>query len=155
VGSALMPETVRALVGILGNRFKPQTVRAAPPLLFDFEPWRHVTIPESRYAPEFVSRLERLGERVRTIPNAEVQNTRGSVVLGAVDTNSTHWLGFETSHVLGFAFGEPPVDDGKRREVAIDLTVCDGLVGHYQLRPGFVITITREVIACSRKRQDS
>lgn len=144
VGSALMPETVRVLMGILGNRLEPQTVRAAPPLLFDFEPWHHLAIPEGRYAPEFVSRLERLGERVRTMPNAEVQNTRGSVVLGAVDANSTHWLGFETSHVLGFAFGEPPVDDGKRSEVAIDPAVCDGLIGLYQLRPGFVIKITRE-----------
>ena len=144
VGSALMPETVRVLVGILGNRLEPQTVRAAPPLLFDFEPWNRLAIPEGMYAPEFVSRLERLGERVRTVPNAEVQNTRGSVVLGAVDANSTHWLGFETSHVLGFAFGEPPVDDGPRHEVAIDLAVCDGLVGHYRLWPGFVVTITRE-----------
>jgi gamma-glutamyltranspeptidase/glutathione hydrolase len=144
VGSALMPETVRILVGILGNRLEPQTIRAAPPLLFDFEPWNRFAIPEGMYAPEFVSRLERLGERVRTIPSADVQNTRGSVVLGAVDANSGHWLGFETSHVLGFAFGEPPVDDGPRREVTIDPAVCDGLVGHYRLWPGFVVTITRE-----------
>jgi ATP-dependent Clp protease adapter protein ClpS len=95
VGSALMPETVRILFGILGNRL-------------------------------------------------DVQNMRGSVVLGAVDPNSGHWLGFETSQVLGVAFGEPPVDDGKRREVAIDPAVCDGLVGHYRLGPGFVVTITRE-----------
>lgn len=144
VGSALMPETVRILVGILGNCLEPQTIRAAPPLLFDFAPWNRSAIPEGMYAPEFVSRPERLGERVRTVPNAEVQNTRGSVVLGAVDPNSGRWLGFETSQVLGFAFGEPPVDDGKRREVAIDPAVCDGLVGHYRLWPGFVVTITRE-----------
>jgi len=144
VGRALMPETVRVLVGILGNRLEPQTVRAAPPLLFDFEPWNHLAIPEGMYAPEFVSRLEHLGERVRTIPNADVQNTRGSIVLGAVDANSSRWFGFETSHLLGFAFGEPPVDDRPRHEVTIDPAVCDGLVGHYRLWPGFVVTITRE-----------
>jgi ATP-dependent Clp protease adaptor protein ClpS len=144
VGRALMPETVRVLLGILGNRLEPQTVRAAPPLLFDFEPGKRLAIPEGMYAPEFVSRLERLGERVRTIPNAEVQNTRGSVVLGAVDANSSHWLGFETSYVLGFVFGEPPVDDGPQREVTINPAVCDGLVGHYRLWPGFVVTIMRE-----------
>jgi gamma-glutamyltranspeptidase / glutathione hydrolase len=144
VGNHLIPETVRILVGILGNRLEPQTVRAAPPLLLDFEPWNGLAIPEGRYAPEFVNRLERLGESVCTIPSADVQNMRGSVVLGAVDPNSGHWLGFETSQVLGFAFGEPPVDDGKRREVAIDPAVCDGLVGHYRLWPGFVVTITRE-----------
>jgi gamma-glutamyltranspeptidase/glutathione hydrolase len=144
VGSALIAETVRILLGILGNRLEPQTIRAAPPLLFDFAGWNRFAIPEGKYAPEFVSRLERLGERVRTVPNAEVQSTRGSVVLGAVDANSSQWLGFETSNVLGFAFGEPPVDDAPVREVTIDPTVCDGLVGHYRLRPGYVVTITRE-----------
>jgi gamma-glutamyltranspeptidase/glutathione hydrolase len=144
VGSALVAETVRILLGILGNGLEPQAIRAAPPLLFDFARWNRFAIPEGKYAPEFVSRLERLGERVRTVPDAEVQNTRGSVVLGAVDANSSQWLGFETSQVLGFAFGEPPVDDGPLREVAIDPAVWDGLVGHYRLWPGFVVTITRE-----------
>lgn len=143
VGSALIPETVRILVGILGNRLEPQAIRAAPPLLFDFAPWNRFAIPEGMYAPEFVSRLERLGEKARTVPNTEVQNTRGSVVLGAVDPNSGHWVGFETDRVLGFAFGEPPVD-GLPREVTIDPTACDGLVGHYRLWPGFVVTIVRE-----------
>ena len=97
VGSALIAETVRILLGILGNRLEPQTIRAAPPLLFDFARWNRFAIPEGKYAPEIRARLERLGARVRTVPDAEVQNTRGSVVLGAVDANSRQWLGFETA----------------------------------------------------------
>ena len=38
IGSSLTAETVRLLVGILGNRIDAATVMAAPPLLYNYEP---------------------------------------------------------------------------------------------------------------------
>jgi len=140
IGSALMPETVRTLLGVLGNKLAPQIVQAAPPLLYGIG--NGYVIPDGAYEPEFVSRVEGLGEKVSKISVAQMQ--RGWVVLGARDSNNGHWHGCETKHVFGFARGEPPIDEGPGLQVTVDPAQFDGLAGHYKSGPRSVLTIARE-----------
>lgn len=102
VGSSLTAETVRLLVGILGNRLDAATVMAAPPLLYNYES-PVPSIPEGAYDADFLRNLEAAGVTVRQVSRAQVMGLKGTVVIGAIEPNGGQRRSVETHGVSGFA----------------------------------------------------
>jgi gamma-glutamyltranspeptidase / glutathione hydrolase len=111
VGCSGVAETVRMLLGIIGNRLEPQSVRVAPPLLFDWGEFSSDApsgrtdrlIPDGMYAPEFLRRVEQACGRLRRIPYGQTEGIRGTVVLSAIDPKTEIRRAFETRDVFGIA----------------------------------------------------
>jgi gamma-glutamyltranspeptidase/glutathione hydrolase len=105
IGSSLTAETVRLLVGILGNRIDAATVMAAPPLLYNYEPSSQGVefVPEGAYDPEFLKNLATAGVTVRQKTPAQVNTVKGTVVVGLLDLESGTRRSVETPRVVDFA----------------------------------------------------
>lgn len=111
VGSSLIPETVRLIVGTLANHLDPLTAMAAPPLLLNMEPpkagetffTRPEIIPQGAYEPEFIERLKQSGMDVEQKSQTEVYGIKGTAVLGTFDTHSHVLRSIESPNVFGFA----------------------------------------------------
>ena len=105
IGSSLTAETVRLLVGILGNRIDAATVMAAPPLLYNYEPSSQGVefVPEGAYDPEFLKNLATAGVTVRQKTPAQVNTVKGTVVVGLLDRESGTRRSVETPRVVDFA----------------------------------------------------
>ena len=93
IGSSLVPENLRVLLGVLGQRQSLAAVMAAPPLLANFTPPAAgqspalipVSIPEAGYTEEFVSGLKAVFPNLTTVPAATVAGLRGTVAAVAID----------------------------------------------------------------------
>ncbi len=93
VGVSLVPETVRVILGALGNHADPGTLLAAPPLLYNFEApepgkswaWKRQLVPESAYDPAFLQQLQSLGVDVRQETKAQVLALRGTAAFATID----------------------------------------------------------------------
>ena len=114
IGSSLTAETVRLLVGVLGNRLDPATVMAAPPLLYNYDPAvrGETLVPDGGYDATFLKNLEAAGMHIRTQTKAQVATLKGTVVIGLIDADGTRRT-VETPGVNIFAFayviyGNPP-----------------------------------------------
>jgi hypothetical protein len=89
----LVPETVRVILGALGNHADPGTLLAAPPLLYNFEApepdkswaWKRQLVPESAYDPAFLQQLQSLGVDVRQETKAQVLALRGTAAFATID----------------------------------------------------------------------
>lgn len=93
VGSSLIPETVRLVVGTLANHLDPLADMAGPPLLLHMEPTKGKEafltkpdlIPEGAYDPEFLERLRESGVTVEQKSQTEVYGIKGTAVMGTID----------------------------------------------------------------------
>jgi len=91
VGRSLIAETVRILLGTLGNHLDLQTVMEAPPLLFNFQPpkgeetamRRTQFVPEAAYGADFLRNLEAAGTTVEKKSRLEVLTVKGTAAVGA------------------------------------------------------------------------
>ncbi len=113
VGSSLVAETVRIILGTLGNHLDPETVMAAPPLLYNFEPLkagetalrREQFVPEKAYSAEFLDNLARAGVRVSTKPVSQVWVLKGTAVMASFDGPHGTRRSVEIPGSFGFAAG--------------------------------------------------
>lgn len=111
VGSSLIPETVRLVVGTFANHLDPLAAMAAPPLLLNIEPMKAgetfltkpELIPEGAYDPDFLQRLKESGVNVEQKSQVEVYGIKGTAVLGTIDLQTGALRGAETPRVFGFA----------------------------------------------------
>ncbi len=112
IGRSLIPETVRLLLGTLGNRVDAQTLMAAPPLLVNFsftlrpgETYlsKAPVVPEGAYTADFLKNLELSGMKVEQVSRRQVLETKGTVVVGMVDPETGTRRSIETTTVLSFA----------------------------------------------------
>lgn len=93
IGASLFPESLRTLVGVLGQNQDLKTVMAAPPLLAIFDPTsaakplgqQPATIPEGGYTPEFLARLRATGKELHELPVVQADNLRGIVAAVAIN----------------------------------------------------------------------
>ncbi|MGH9528888.1 MAG: gamma-glutamyltransferase [Terriglobales bacterium] len=114
IGSSLIPETVRLVVGTLANHLDLPAVMAAPPLLLNVEPmkagetfWtRPEPVPEGAYDPEFLRHLTELGVNIEQMSKWQVFTIKGTAVLGTIDPQSGIRRSVETPEVFGFAATE-------------------------------------------------
>jgi gamma-glutamyltranspeptidase/glutathione hydrolase len=93
IGSSLVPESIRALLGVLGQRQSLATVMAAPPLLSPPGPGGPaapaalipVPVPQGAYPPEFIAKLRALRLGVTEIPAQTAAGLRGTLAAVAID----------------------------------------------------------------------
>jgi gamma-glutamyltranspeptidase/glutathione hydrolase len=96
VGTSEIPETARILLGILGEHLDLQTLLAAPPLLYNFEPpqagesytWKKQLVPEGAYDDHFVKELQLSGVEIRQEPKIRVLTLKGTAALATIDPTS-------------------------------------------------------------------
>jgi gamma-glutamyltranspeptidase/glutathione hydrolase len=111
VGSSLVPETVRLVVGTLANRLDPLAAMAAPPLLINMEPMKPgesfltkpELIPEGAYDLEFLQHLRESGVNIEQKSQQEVYGIKGTAVMGTIDPQTHVMRSVETPGIYGFA----------------------------------------------------
>jgi gamma-glutamyltranspeptidase/glutathione hydrolase len=111
VGTSLVAETVRINLGILGNHLDPQTIIAAPALLYNYETpqpgetytWKQQLIPEGAYDAAFLEKLAISGVKVQQKARVPVLILRGTAALGTVDTASGIRRSVEDPLIIDFA----------------------------------------------------
>ncbi|MEO7688995.1 MAG: gamma-glutamyltransferase [Sphingomonas sp.] len=107
IGSSLVPETVRLMLG-LGRGGDGATWLAAPPLLFNFEAMkdaigkRDELVPAGRYPAALLAQLRSGGLALREADSQRALVLRGTAVVGIL-ASSGERRGNEVPGVLGFA----------------------------------------------------
>ncbi len=110
VGSSLIAETARILLGTLGNHLDLRTVMEAPPLLYNFQPQageetairRTQFVPEAAYDPDFLRNLEASGVPTKTKSRIEVLTLKGTAVVGSIDAETVVRRSVETPALFDF-----------------------------------------------------
>jgi hypothetical protein len=105
VGAALLPETVRILLGSLGNHVDASTTMVAPPLLLnsDYAKRSMIQVPEGRYETDFLANLGVAGMTVQTKSQQEVLGLKGTAVMGMISAPNGIRQGVEVRGIFGFA----------------------------------------------------
>ena len=105
IGAALLPETIRILLGSLGNHLEEQTVMAAPPMLlnFNFSKRGMVQVPYRGYDRSFLFSLSSAGLSVRTVSEGEVRSIKGTAVMATISSESGIRQSVEDSSIFSFA----------------------------------------------------
>jgi gamma-glutamyltranspeptidase/glutathione hydrolase len=111
VGFSLVPETVRIVLGAVGNHLDPQTVVAAPPLLYNFErpqagesyTWKRQFVPKGAYSAEFLNDLEASGVKLEQKPTEQILGLRGTAALATIDPRTGIRRTFEHPAMIDFA----------------------------------------------------
>jgi gamma-glutamyltranspeptidase/glutathione hydrolase len=88
VGMSLTPESIRTLLGVLGQHQNLETVMGAPPLLLTFDMSGVVAIPQGAYAPDFIAKVKALGLNLTEIPAATAAGQRGTLAAVAIDSRT-------------------------------------------------------------------
>jgi gamma-glutamyltranspeptidase/glutathione hydrolase len=107
IGAALLPETVRILLNLLGNQLDPATAIAAPPMLLNtnYSIRGSVQVPEGRYDKEFLSSLRAAGLTVRIAPAGEARGIKGTAVIAAISPETGLRQSVEDAGIFSFADG--------------------------------------------------
>lgn len=111
VGSSLLAETVRILLGTFGNGLDLQTVMEAPPLLYNYrapnagETALHRTqfIPQGAYTPDFLRNLETAGVTTESKSKLDVLILKGTAVVLTAEPENGVWRTMETPALFDFA----------------------------------------------------
>jgi gamma-glutamyltranspeptidase/glutathione hydrolase len=96
IGAALLPETMKEILGTIAWHQTPADLAAAPPFLTNFEPGvftqsplaRAAKVPEGTYDTDFRKRLSAIGVETSEVPQAMVASVRGTLAVVAIDPNS-------------------------------------------------------------------
>lgn len=110
IGASLLPETVRIILGVLGNHAAPSALLNAPPLLYNYDApqpgesyiWKRQLVPEDAYESEFLQRLQSSGVQVRKEPKAQVLALRGTAAFATMDLSGHAWQSAEDPSVIDF-----------------------------------------------------
>jgi gamma-glutamyltranspeptidase / glutathione hydrolase len=114
IGASMVPETVKLVVGVVGQGIDLKMIQAAPPLMYNFmlaQPGhsavdRGLAIPEKAYAVDFEKKLGTLGMKVTKIPASTADGLRGTVVAVRIDPTNNMKETVETPDVLIFGGAE-------------------------------------------------
>jgi gamma-glutamyltranspeptidase/glutathione hydrolase len=88
IGSSLTPETIRILVGVLGQHQSLQTVMAQPPLLVSFGPTAAgsaVPVEQSAFPPALMAKLRAAGMMMDDVAPALADALRGTLAAIEID----------------------------------------------------------------------
>jgi gamma-glutamyltranspeptidase/glutathione hydrolase len=96
IGSSLIPESIRVLLGVLGQRQDLATLMQAPALLQNLSEnvlaspaWMlHVKVPSGGYTPDFIAKLKALGLVLDEVPATTVAGIRGTLAAVSIDPKS-------------------------------------------------------------------
>ncbi len=110
VGVSVLPETVRIILGALGNHTDPNTLLSAPPLLYNYEApelgrsyiWKRQLVPEGGYDSDFLQQLQSFGVTVRQETKAQVLTLRGTAAFATMDQTGGMLRSAEDPSVIDF-----------------------------------------------------
>jgi gamma-glutamyltranspeptidase/glutathione hydrolase len=93
IGASLVPESLRVLVGILGQHQDLATLMAQPPLLLNLDfgsidqppSARPAPLVQGAYSPEFIAQLKAVHVNVTEVPVATAGGLRGTLAAIAID----------------------------------------------------------------------
>jgi gamma-glutamyltranspeptidase/glutathione hydrolase len=93
IGSSLLPEDIRVLLGALGQGQNLASLMAAPAVLATFDASgvgnnfsdQTVSVPQGAYSADFLTQLKARGVKVVEIPGATVEAMRGTLAAVAID----------------------------------------------------------------------
>ena len=110
IGSSLVPESLRVLLGVLGQKQSLETVMAEPPLLahLDFSAGRQtvaaipVSIPQGAYAADFLARIKAAGVNIQELPTATAGGLRGTLAAVAIDPQTGRRTAVDEPGVMVF-----------------------------------------------------
>ena len=93
IGSSLIPESIRVLVGVLGQHESLEALTKAPPLLsslgmnvIERPAWQlPVQVPQGAYSAEFIRKLIALGLNLNEVPEATAGAIRGTLAAVSID----------------------------------------------------------------------
>lgn len=111
VGSSLLAETARILLGTFGNGLDLQAVMEAPPLLYNYhapkagETALHRTqfVPEGAYPADFLKNLADAGVKTEGKSRRDTLILKGTAVVGAAIPETEVWRTIETPALFDFA----------------------------------------------------
>jgi len=114
IGASLVPESLRVLLGVLGQHQDLKTVMAAPPLLahLDFGnidealASRSVSLVKDAYSADFATQLKASKVNVVEVPSATVSGLRGTLAAIAIDPITARRSAINQSGVMVFNAGE-------------------------------------------------
>ena len=114
IGASLIPESIRVLLGVLGQHQDLATVMAAPPLLAanDFSELakgaakQSVSIPQGKYGADFLARLKALGSNVTELPATDTAALRGTLAAVAIDRKTGKRIAVNQTGVTVFNAAE-------------------------------------------------
>ena len=111
IGSALVPESLKLLLSVVGQKQSLADVQAAPPLMNNFPiagmtgtgaTLRDVVVPEGAYDKAFLAKVESAGMKVTAIPAGTAAGFRGTVAAVSIDPATGVRQATDTKGVLLF-----------------------------------------------------
>ena len=101
---------MRILLGTLGHHLDLQTLLAAPPLLYNFQPpeagesytWEKQLVPEGAYDAAFLASLEESGVKVLQESRVQVLVLKGTTAAGTIDEKSGVRRSSENPTIIDF-----------------------------------------------------
>jgi gamma-glutamyltranspeptidase len=110
VGVSLVPETVRIILGTLGNHAAASALLAAPPLLYNYEAptsgesyiWKKQFLPAGAYDSHFLEKLRSIGVQVQEVDHGRVLALRGTAAFVTWDESSRMWQSAEAPETIDF-----------------------------------------------------
>jgi gamma-glutamyltranspeptidase / glutathione hydrolase len=103
-GYAIGRETVRIILGLVGNNVDVVTLMTAPPLVIaNGNPTAEFLIPSEGYDPVFLDQLRATGSTIEMITKQKARSLRGIGVLGVVDATSGVRRSVEVPDLFSFA----------------------------------------------------
>ncbi len=110
VGASLVPETVRIILGALGNHADPNILLSTPPLLYNYAPpesgesyiWKKQLVPDGAYDSDFLRQLQALGVKMQQEKRQQVLALRGTAAFVVFDQTGGTLHSAEDPNVIDF-----------------------------------------------------
>jgi len=102
IGFSLQLESIRVLLGALGQHLDLATIMAAPPLLRTSDTSGVVSTPQGAYQPEFITKLKATGLNVKEVPAETAAGLRGTLAAVAIDPKSSKRIAVDQLDVMVF-----------------------------------------------------
>lgn len=111
IGSSLVPETIKTIFGVVGQKQDLATVVAAPPLLANFVDGaaplgaRAVNVPQGSYDAKFLAAVKALGVPIAETPAETAHGLRGTLATVEIDPATGRVSSPDVPGVMVFAGG--------------------------------------------------
>lgn len=112
IGASLVPETIRLILGVVGQKQDLASVVAAPALRANLGDAakalsdRAVMVPADAYGADFLDQVKALGVRLQTVPAETARGLRGTLATAALDPKTGTASSPEVPGVMIFSGAE-------------------------------------------------
>ena len=109
IGSSLIPETIKTVLSVIGQKQSLADTIAAPPLLADFAQQAlplgalKVDVPTGGYSAKFLAQVEHLGVSIAEVSAQQAEILRGTLATAVIDPKTREASTVEVPGVMVFA----------------------------------------------------